>query len=100
MTLLWILTALMSASIVLDVETTLAVLHEDGFETNAIMAWVLKMARNSRFPVYCFQVAVQFGLVGGLLKLLGVLPAEILCVIAAGVHAYCGVQNWRLLKKG
>ena len=98
MTLLWILIALMSASIVLDVETTLAVLHEGGFETNAIMAWVLKWSQNSRFPVYCFQVAVQFGLAGGLLKLLGVMPAEILCAMAAAVHAYYGVQNWRLLK--
>lgn len=97
--ILWILIALMAGSIVLDVETTLAVVKKPGgFETNPIMAWLLKLASNTRFPIYCFQGAVQFGLAGLLLRLFGPLSASIMAGIAAAIHIQAGVGNWRILK--
>jgi hypothetical protein len=98
MTVLWILTIFMCASIILDVETTLAVLSQGGSETNPIMAWVLKLSQNSRFPIYCVQAVVQFVLAGVLLHWFSVLSTSIFCATAAAIHTVCGVQNWRLLK--
>ena len=98
MMILWAAIALMSASVVLDVETTLAVLREGGSETNPTMAWILKLARNTRFPVYCFQAAIQFTLAGAMLKLFGAVPASAFAGVAAGIHAYYGAKNWKLLK--
>ena len=87
---------LMFVSIVVDVESTLAVLKRGGIELNPVMRAVFKFANNSRFPVYCMQVAVQCGIVA-VAKHFGSLAADAAMISTAAVHFYAGAGNLRQL---
>lgn len=92
----WLLVALMLASIVLDVESTLAVLKKGGTELNPVMRAVFKFTNNSRFPVYCMQLAVQCGIVAGV-RHFGAIPEYAALGAMSAVHIYAGIGNLRLL---